>query len=75
MEYLVLSYIHEILSPILFVKELIYNMKLGDLCEKSYLFYFILLCFYFSINLVQLLLKIYDFFIKKILDNAIHLNY
>ena len=42
MEYLVWSYIHEILSPILFGMKLIYNMKLGDLCENSYLFYFIL---------------------------------
>ena len=75
MEYLVRSYIQEILSPNLFGMELIFNMKLGDLCENSYLFYFILLCSYFSINVVQLLLKIYDFFIKKILDNAIHLNY
>ena len=62
MEYLVQSYIQEILSPNLFGMELIYNMKLWDLCEKSYLFYFILLCFYCSINVVQLLLKFYGFF-------------
>ena len=65
MEYLVRSNIQEILSPNLFGMELIYNMKLGDLCEKSYLFYFILLCSYFSINVIQLLLKFYDFLLKK----------
>ena len=65
MEYLVQSYIQDVLSPNLFGMELIYNMKLVDLCEKSYLFYFILLCFYFSINVIQLLLKFYDFLLKK----------
>ena len=34
----------------------------------------IFLHFYFSIYIVQLLLKFYDFF-KNILHNAIHLNY
>ena len=46
------------LSLILFGMELIYHMKLGDLCEKSYLHFF--MGIYFSINIVQLLLKLYD---------------
>ena len=48
----------------------------GFLGEKSYplfIFIFIFLCFYFFINIVQLLLKFYDFL--NILHNAIHLNY
>ena len=34
-----------------------------------------LLHFYFSINIVKLLLKFYDFFFFLILDNEIHFNY
>ena len=42
----------------LFGMELIYHMKLGDLCEKNYLHFFFM-SIYFSINVVQLLLKLY----------------
>ena len=52
--------------------ELIYHMKLGDLCQKSYLHFFFFFSINFSIKEVQLRLKLYDFF--KILDNAIHLE-
>ena len=51
----------KILSLNLFGMELIYHMKLGDLCEKNYLHFFFM-SIYFSINVVQLLLKLYDFF-------------
>ena len=51
--------------------ELIYHMKLGDLCEKNFIC--VCVCVYFSINAVQLLLKLYD--LKKKLDNAIQLDY
>ena len=57
--------------------ELIYHMKLGDLCENSSICVCVCVCvclsIYFSINVVQLLLKLYDF--KKKLDNAIQLDY
>ena len=63
----------KILSLNLFGMELIFHLKLGDLCEKSYLHFFFFLSIYFSIKVVQLLLKLYD--LKKKLDNAIHLDY
>ena len=53
----------KILSVNLFGMELIYHIKLGDLCEKSYLHFFFF-SINFSIKEVQLRLKLYDFFLN-----------
>ena len=53
----------------LFGMELIYHLKLGDLCEKIYLFFF------FFEYLFNNFLNYMIFFLIKILDNAIQLDY